>query len=439
MGQNASSNLKVKVLYGKIAESTMDINTKFGKLKRKFCKKNRIRNSAMKFLFDGQIIHDQDTAASIGFMDGDTVEVFKEMFGGGKPMGKNIAKDSVKILSVLDTFSASEDDENDDDMVETEHDIQSDVGTDKSVNQVEETITDNQSYEMIEACYQIQIDETLQHHPKQNDDATLTQNYSLANEFQPDILNISRYAAENEELEIGENIEQARQLGRIKGPFQTQVQCQNENLRQSENVDAHDQRKILNDEANNIYTKIKLSEEKKEETLKSKCEGSLDTSESPKHLENIKAVFGISTPSPLMKMAKIKDEEMRRLSLAIHLWAEIKCGSMKILKQTRLTEKHFKEIIAFAGPHTKYKFIKDRSALQYKNLWRNSNNSSDLYRGHPATGYETEMKLHDPSILYCPFEHCSIQLGPMRPLDIDLMMLTPKKRKYGNSTFRKTF
>ena len=658
MDHNDSAKLKVNILCGKIYQSTIAINTKLGRLKRKFCKENRIRNSLMKFLFDGQIIEDQDTASTIGLMDGDTIEVFKEMVGGGKPMGTNIAKDSEKILNVLDTFSASEDDvssdENNEDFIEPEHDLkdncqfindesmktgeekQCDESVDKNVNQSEDTTKDDQTHDMKEACYQIQTEEPLLNVQTKYSDAILTHNNGGTKDSQLENLHIARNAGE--ELEIQESLEQARELGQVEGLLQTEVQCQNDNLSQADYYEKADQmdqvncllkfkdkntcqvnvltqvkkmvkaeemvkakvivkvedlvktcemvkaeemvkagemlkaeemfkaeemvnaegmryknvettkeiisnhrksyddahlgiikpraqeelhdepykdtcdqsinwlenfkektsgklnkknpldkkilfymqlpepapieiemlkslierkeqhkkwedekeevftnvpikpfkRKRMNEEANDRILRNKLSEEKREEITEnqSKFESSF---ESPKHQEHLLKVFGMSTPSPLIKMAKIKEEEMRRLSLATHLWAETKCGSMNMLKQTRLTEKHFKEIIAFAGPHTKYKFIKDRSALQYKNLWRNTTNSSDLYHGHPETGYETEMKLHDPSILYCPFEHCKIQIGPMRPLDIDLIMMTPKKIMCGNSTNRKLF
>ena len=156
---------------------------------------------------------------------------------------------------------------------------------------------------------------------------------------------------------------------------------------------------------------------------KNSCE-----TETPVKRKKLLTKFGISTPSPLRKSSKITEEEMKRFSVSVHLWAEQKYGSTRILQQLRLKENHFQEILSFAGPGTKFNLIKERSVLQYKHLWRNTAKSKNYFRGHQETGFETNLKKHDPSRQFCPFEHCETGiLSPIQPLEIDLIFLTPKR------------
>ena len=146
-------------------------------------------------------------------------------------------------------------------------------------------------------------------------------------------------------------------------------------------------------------------------------------SETPNHRKILFRKFGMCSPSPLIKKKKPTEEELRRLSVAVHLWAEKSCGGIKILQEVRLTDRHMKEIFNFAGPYSKWKLLKERSILQYKNMWRNTIKGQHHYHGHPETGFENKMKVHDPSDEFCPFGHC--RSGIM--IDMDLIMLTPKR------------
>ena len=124
------------------------------------------------------------------------------------------------------------------------------------------------------------------------------------------------------------------------------------------------------------------------------------SSSTPKQRPNIFRMFGIVSPFLMQKVPT--EEELRRFSLAVHLWAEKVHGGVIFLQQTQLTERHFNEIMVFAGPSSRWKLIPDRSVTQYKNLWQNA-----VY-GDTGTGFETETKLHDPSKLFCPFDHCKL-------------------------------
>ena len=59
-------------------------------LRLNFCKENRLNPSSTKFLYDGQRIHEDDSPNSLEMVNGDTIEVFHEMRGGGLPQKKQI-------------------------------------------------------------------------------------------------------------------------------------------------------------------------------------------------------------------------------------------------------------------------------------------------------------------------------------------------------------
>ena len=61
-----------------------------------------MKPSEVKLFFDGQRIHDNETPDSLGFNDGDTVEVFTEMLGGGPSPKGNIYGHTDKILELLE-------------------------------------------------------------------------------------------------------------------------------------------------------------------------------------------------------------------------------------------------------------------------------------------------------------------------------------------------
>ena len=88
---------------------------------------------------------------------------------------------------------------------------------------------------------------------------------------------------------------------------------------------------------------------------------------------------------------------MKAFSVAVHVWAEQDLGGTNMLQQIRLNDSHIQKILLFAGPGTKLNLLKDRSVLKYKNLWRNTAKSSNYYRGHHETGFETDLKVHNPS------------------------------------------
>ena len=149
-----------------------------------------------------------------------------------------------------------------------------------------------------------------------------------------------------------------------------------------------------------------------------------DDDSTPNKRRRLLESFGLNTPSPLVKKSQISEIEMKQISVAVHLWAERKMGGTKFLQSSRLNNSHFEDILKFTGPESKWKLMKGRTLPQLRSLWRNTTGGKHLYRGHMKTGFENEDNIHIPSDPFCPFGHCVS--GIMSPMDIDLIVLTPK-------------
>lgn len=126
----------------------------------------------------------------------------------------------------------------------------------------------------------------------------------------------------------------------------------------------------------------------------------------------------------------LDEQELESFSLLVHDWSESKFGTKKILQKMVLTEKDFEEMGYFAKENIKYTRIRDKSALELLYLWKNTTKSNLSYRGHPETGFETNMQHHNPSVIFCPYQHCS----PEKPSQIiDQIVhrhVTPQKKTY---------
>ena len=131
----------------------------------------------------------------------------------------------------------------------------------------------------------------------------------------------------------------------------------------------------------------------------------------PKQRKHIFRMFGIV--SPFIRQKVPTEEETRRFSLAVHLWAVKVKGGVQFMQQNQLTERNFQEILVFAGQSSRWKLIPDRSVIQYKNLWQNAVKGSEYFHGDGETGFETRRRLHDPSLPFCPFGHCMIDSVPI--------------------------
>ena len=65
----------------------------------------------------------------------------------------------------------------------------------------------------------------------------------------------------------------------------------------------------------------------------------------------------LKTPSPLKKNSHVNEIEMKRISVAIHLWSERKMGGTQFLQEVRLVDIHFRDILNFTGPNSRWKII----------------------------------------------------------------------------------
>ena len=139
------------------------------------------------------------------------------------------------------------------------------------------------------------------------------------------------------------------------------------------------------------------------------------SSNTPKQRKTLFQMFGIV--SPFLRQKVPSEEELRRLSLAVHLWAERTHGSVSFLQDNQLTERHFRDILVFAGPSSRWKLIPDRSVAQYKSIWQNAHHGTEHFHGDLETGFETRRKLHDPSVRFCPFGHCMLDSNLIKITD----------------------
>ena len=160
--------------------------------------------------------------------------------------------------------------------------------------------------------------------------------------------------------------------------------------------------------------------------------------ETPSRRRNILTKFGTTLPSPIQPSDKSAEAEMKRISLAIHFWAETKKGGTGFLHKHRLKNEDFGDIIYFAGPGTCHNLIENNSIFQLKHLWRNTAKTNSNFSGHPDTGFEDINRFHNSSLQYCPFGHCNIGTHtPMSPLDMDLILMTPKMKQNGQGNDRR--
>lgn len=84
-------------------------NMKMDVMKRNLCRERNLIFDNIRFLLDGERINDEDTPASLGLSNGDNIEVFFEMKGGGPPekLKQNLSGDENKILEILEnTFDS---------------------------------------------------------------------------------------------------------------------------------------------------------------------------------------------------------------------------------------------------------------------------------------------------------------------------------------------
>ena len=484
-------------------------NAPFRNLRKNFCKVLGIKASSVRFYFDGERISSNATLDTLEVKNGDIIEAFKEIDGGGWARKKDILLDPAQILEALQEDVDESDSSSDDARGDEDNDIGSNTHTvgmeHLNNNATKEKVNEESQIRLHEqdkessadlTCEEVQtVDEhgkastkedrsesldwldTLR---KQYDDGILSKEKPLDNKIIfflqlpklcPVEMNMLKNLSErrvihakwesekisSKKRKVPKHSEKVPRNLRSKQSIEPKTydnQSSEADMPESEKNEIAQNKQTTEDnksaplnedvplEPSSIHAEMSKSEENKivqnEETRKDnnnkrKINDNILSNEdvpienpsiqTPEQRKQLLDKFDISTPSPIMKLARVTEVDMRRLSLAVHLWAEGKIGGIKILQDVRLKDKHFEEILAFAGPGSKWNILKNRPIKQLKNMWRNSSNSTQNFRGNSKTGLETDLLVHSPSSTYCPFNHC--KTGILNPIEMDLVLLSP--------------
>ena len=114
-------------------------------------------------------------------------------------------------------------------------------------------------------------------------------------------------------------------------------------------------------------------------------------------------------------------------------------GSVGFLLKNRLTDRHFKDIMVFAGPSSKWKLIPDRSTTEYKNLWQNAFKGGEYFHGDKEIGFESKTKIHEAALSTCPFGHCMLSPALMDITCEKTIDMTKMESKISTSSRRQLF
>ena len=80
-----------------------------GELKVKFCERHNMKTSSVRLLLNGRTLNLENTIDSLDFNDGDVIEAFEELLGGGPPTKRNMFGNVEKILETLDALQNTDD------------------------------------------------------------------------------------------------------------------------------------------------------------------------------------------------------------------------------------------------------------------------------------------------------------------------------------------
>ena len=75
-----------------------------GELKIKFCERHNVKTSSVRLLLLGQHLNMEQTIDTLDLKDGDVIEAFEELLGGGPPTKRNMFGNVDKILETLDAL-----------------------------------------------------------------------------------------------------------------------------------------------------------------------------------------------------------------------------------------------------------------------------------------------------------------------------------------------
>nr|CAX77093.1 Small ubiquitin-related modifier 2 precursor [Schistosoma japonicum] len=75
-------NIKVQGQEGSIIHFKIRKNTPLRKLMLAYCERLDLKQPSVRFIFDGNSVHETDTPASLEMEENDTIEVFQTQTGG---------------------------------------------------------------------------------------------------------------------------------------------------------------------------------------------------------------------------------------------------------------------------------------------------------------------------------------------------------------------
>ncbi len=84
IGPSEPLNLRVISPDGSQIDFRIKPHIRLGKLMDTYCERRSINPDAIRFLFDGQRIRQDQTPAMLGMVDGDMIDAMVEQVGGGK-------------------------------------------------------------------------------------------------------------------------------------------------------------------------------------------------------------------------------------------------------------------------------------------------------------------------------------------------------------------
>lgn len=113
----------------------------------------------------------------------------------------------------------------------------------------------------------------------------------------------------------------------------------------------------------------------------------------------------------------VSEEDMRRTSVAVHVYVERQYGNVKHLEKMAYTEETFLAIVDHFEQRSEHHFLPRSTARGLMDIWCES-------------GFVNETNVHYASAKLCKFNHChKASSNLITPLELDLMYLSPKSNK----------
>ena len=330
---------------------TMKEDSTVEDLSGKFCKQLGIDEHKARFLLNGERLDKKSKLNILKMQEDDVIDAFLECRGGGPVPKNSILNSDQQILDALELNESFESLEFDDEQSNKE-------------------FSDNDE-RMVDSCKENNM----------NDEGNCESNHTI--HYSDLIDNVGKEEESEVRAEFKkENLDGKGNIHKLPNLTKFEQYTVNEE-KKSQFPGAENQPRKRKGKANDTFKKQK--KKKVESSLNDKNQ-SIENSEScnqtrmessesldgntPKQRKNLFQLFGIVSPFLRQKVAT--EEEVRRFSLAVHLWAIKKQGSVEFLWKNRLNDRHLKDILLFAGPSSKWKLIPDRSTTEYRNLWQNA-------------------------------------------------------------------